>query len=71
MEALPQQFSDAVRNVRVSDEKLARTIDAHSEVRSILESDSELCEWGIDTILIGSYRNLSTCLRHRSAEFTE
>jgi tRNA nucleotidyltransferase (CCA-adding enzyme) len=55
METLDGQFAQAVRNVTVSGDKRDRAIQAHTDVRKLLESDKQLCEWGIDTILIGSY----------------
>lgn len=55
MEFLGDQFEDAVSNVSISGEKRQRAIAAHTEVRELLETDSGLKEWGIDTILIGSY----------------
>jgi hypothetical protein len=55
METLSDQFERAVSNVTVSGPKLAKAIAAHTEVRLLLESDPELRDWGIDTILIGSY----------------
>lgn len=55
METLDYEFDQAVRNVTISGVKRQRAIAAHTEVRELLEADSELCSWGIDTILIGSY----------------
>lgn len=55
MEALGNEFAQAVRNVTISGDKEKRAIAAHTEVRELLEADEELCDWGIDTILIGSY----------------
>lgn len=55
METLATEFGQAVRNVTVSGRKQEHAIDSHTEVRELLEADPELCEWGIDTILIGSY----------------
>lgn len=55
METLGSEFEQAVRNVTISGRKRDRAIAAHKEVRELLEADPELCEWGIDTILIGSY----------------
>ena len=55
MEILGDQFEDAVSNVSISGEKRQRAIAAHTEVRELLEADPGLKEWGIDTILIGSY----------------
>lgn len=55
MEVLSYEFAQAVRNVTISGDKEARAIAAHKEVRKLLEADELLGEWGIDTILIGSY----------------
>lgn len=55
MHTLNEEFAQAVRNVTVHGEKRDRAVAAHTEVRNLLEADSELCGWGIDTILIGSY----------------
>lgn len=55
LEVLAKQFELAVTNVTVSDDKRARAIAAHTEVRELLEADDILKQWGIDTILIGSY----------------
>lgn len=55
MESLPTEFGLAVRHVTISGTKEERAIAAHTEVRELLEDDPELCGWGIDTRLIGSY----------------
>lgn len=55
METLNEQFAQAVRNVTVNGDKRDRAIAAHTEVRELLEADAELADWGIDTLLIGSY----------------
>lgn len=55
VETLDNEFDQAVRNVTISGEKRDRAIAAHTEVRELLEADEELCEWSIDSILIGSY----------------
>ena len=55
METLNSEFEQAVRNVTVSGEKRERAISAHKEVRELLEADVQLCGWGIDSVLIGSY----------------
>lgn len=52
---LIDEFGQAVRNVTITGEKRDRAIAAHTEVRELLEADEELCDWGIDSILIGSY----------------
>lgn len=55
METLATEFDQAVRNVTIRGEKRERAIAAHTEVRKLLEADPQLNDWGIDTILIGSY----------------
>lgn len=55
VETLANEFDQAVRNVTISGVKRDRAIAAHTEVRALLEGDPELCSWGIDSILIGSY----------------
>ena len=55
METLSAQFDEAVQIVTVNGKKKERAQAAHTEVRELLEADPVLCEWGIDTILIGSY----------------
>lgn len=55
METLEPQFSRAVSNVTVTPSKALRAIEAHLEVRALLESNSVLKDWGINSILIGSY----------------
>jgi tRNA nucleotidyltransferase (CCA-adding enzyme) len=49
---LPEQFDDALDRIGIT---RTAAIAAHAEVRTRLEVDSKLREWGIDTILIGSY----------------
>lgn len=55
METLTEEFEKAVRNVTVNGRKARHARTSHTEVRGLLEADAQLCEWGIDTILIGSY----------------
>jgi hypothetical protein len=55
METLTTEFAAAVQNVTISGTKRTRAISAHTEVRTLLETDLTRCAWGIDTILIGSY----------------
>ncbi|GAA2821456.1 nucleotidyltransferase domain-containing protein [Crossiella cryophila] len=59
MEDLVSEFAQAVRNVRIRDEKLDQAKQAHTEIRELLEADAELRDCGIDTILIGSYARLT------------
>jgi Second Messenger Oligonucleotide or Dinucleotide Synthetase domain len=55
METLTSQFNDALTAIEVSGKKRDRVIAAHEEIRELLEADQQLCELGVDTILIGSY----------------
>jgi hypothetical protein len=55
METLPAQFNTAVSKVTISDDKKQRAIDAHTEVRELLEAEPVLKGWGITPLLIGSY----------------
>ncbi len=56
METLPTQFTDALCNIEVNGKRAKRAISAHTEVREHLENDTQLCAWGVDTVLIGSYK---------------
>ncbi|WP_406048286.1 SMODS domain-containing nucleotidyltransferase [Kribbella sp. NBC_00889] len=59
METLSAEFEFAVSNVTIHGEKQQRAKAAHTEVRELLEADRQLRDWGIDTILIGSYARLT------------
>ena len=50
------QFTKAKSNVEASEEDKANASEAHQDVRACLESDEKLKSWGIDTVLIGSYK---------------
>ena len=51
---LGEQFEDALTHLELG-EKRNRVEKSHTEIRSHLETDEQLCSWGIDTVLIGSY----------------
>lgn len=55
MRTLPEQFDGALSRIEVNGRKRARAIVAHTEIRAVLETDPVLCDWGVDTVLIGSY----------------
>jgi hypothetical protein len=51
---LSKQFKDALSAIEPGDDA-DHARDAHAEVRDHLETDSDLVEWGLKTLLIGSY----------------
>jgi len=53
---LPIQFTRAKSNVEPIDDDKSNAAAAHTEVREVLEKNEQLKAWGIDTILIGSYK---------------
>jgi hypothetical protein len=55
MERLEEQFAGALEKIEVRGATRERAIKAHEEVRAVLETDAKLREWGIKTVLIGSY----------------
>ena len=55
MEALHEQFSQALTRIEVSGDKRRRAIAAHTEIQQLLHTDERLRAWGINTRLIGSY----------------
>lgn len=59
MAHLKQQFKDALSSIEPGDDK-ANAPEAHRLVRDALEADTKLAEYGVDPVLIGSYkRNVS------------
>lgn len=59
MAHLKQQFKDALSSIEPGDDK-ANAPEAHRLVRDALEADAKLAEYGVDPVLIGSYkRNVS------------
>jgi hypothetical protein len=56
MAELIAQFEEAVRNVEPSADDKRNASDAHQEVRDCLSEDPGLNAWGIETVLIGSYK---------------
>lgn len=60
METLATQFQDALARINLSEVKVKKAKAAHEEVRAVLEADPGLKEYGVETILIGSYaRNMA------------
>ena len=56
MADLIAQFTAAKSKVEASDADKSNAASAHQDVRTHLESDPLLQSWGIDTVLIGSYK---------------
>lgn len=55
MAILSKQFKDALSMLEPS-EDATHAADAHAEVRDLLSGDAVLTEWGLHTVLIGSYK---------------
>ena len=55
MPNLRNQFEKALTNIEINGQKRTRAIDAHTEIRQILQQDEQLKEWGVEPLLIGSY----------------
>lgn len=51
---LSEQFDGALARLELG-KKRERVEAAHTEIRELLECDEQLCAWGVDTVLIGSY----------------
>lgn len=59
MAHLRQQFKDALSRIEPGSDKI-NAPSAHQQVRDVLEADPKLAEYGINPVLIGSYkRNVS------------
>lgn len=67
MAQLVEQFKKAKQNIEPK-EDAENAAKAHAEVREVLEADAELAEWGIDTVLIGSYARHVSIKRIRDAD---
>lgn len=55
MAHLRQQFKDALSSIEPGDDK-ANAPEAHRLVRDALTADAKLAEYGVDPVLIGSYK---------------
>ena len=55
MANLRNQFEQALTNIEVNGQKRKRAIEAHTEIRELLQQDEQLKEWGVEPLLIGSY----------------
>ena len=56
MSELTVQFTKAKSSVEASEDDKANASAAHQDVRACLEADESLKSYGIDTVLIGSYK---------------
>ncbi|MCC6237275.1 MAG: nucleotidyltransferase [Dehalococcoidia bacterium] len=55
METLAEEFDRALANIEIDRWKVERSRSAHEEVRAALRASAQLQDWGLDSILIGSY----------------
>ena len=55
MNALHEQFTQALHRIEVNGKRRERAIEAHTEIQRVLALDPQLKRWGIDTRIIGSY----------------
>ena len=56
MPLLVTQFKKALSNIEPTQDDQDNAPVAHREVREVLIADDTLCGWGLDPILIGSYK---------------
>lgn len=56
MPQLTTQFREALRNIEPTDDDKTNAVEAHEEVRNVLEADETLRSWGLSGVLIGSYK---------------
>lgn len=55
MSVLTKQFKDALAAIEPG-EDAGHAAESHAEVRRVLAGDGDLTDWGLHTVLIGSYR---------------
>ena len=55
MPNLRKQFEKALNLIEVNGQKRKRAIDAHTEIRELLQQDEKLKKWGVEPLLTGSY----------------
>ncbi len=55
MAKLRKQFEQALNLIEINGQKLERAIEAHTEIRELLQQDEQLKQWGIEPLLTGSY----------------
>lgn len=67
MSVLSKQFRDALSTIEPRDDAV-HAGEAHASVREVLAADDELMEWGLHSILIGSYRREVSIRRVKDAD---
>lgn len=67
MAVLSKQFQDALSAIEPGDDA-KHAAKAHDEVRDLLDQDDGLTEWGLHTLLIGSYRREVSIRRVKDAD---
>lgn len=55
MSKLKKEFSSLLSRIEINKTKVEFTVRAHTEVRDVLNESELLSEWGLNTVLIGSY----------------
>jgi SMODS domain-containing protein len=55
MHPLVPQFKSALSHIEIKGKTRDYAVAAHTEIRMYLEADEQLREWGVQTVLIGSY----------------
>ena len=68
MPRLPDQFTDAKKNVEPRAQDVDNASRAHEKVRAALEASDDLRDAGIDTVLIGSYARHVSIHRMRDVD---
>lgn len=56
MHPLPSEFKSALARIEIDGDRRRSAAEAQAEIRGYLEADETLCSWGVDTVLIGSYK---------------
>lgn len=67
MAHLKQQFKDALSSIEPGSDK-TNAPEAHKQVRAALEADPLLVEYGIDSVLIGSYKRSASIRRIKDVD---
>ncbi|MCM3553297.1 hypothetical protein M3682_10535 [Micrococcus luteus] len=67
MAVLSKQFRDALAAIEPA-EDAQHAAEAHAEVRRVLDAKAEFKAWGLETLLIGSYRRQVSIRRVKDAD---